>query len=102
MDYDVILRYFKGGLIDLQSRRLLKFEEGGAEGGSDEGNYSLQSIYLIAMSLKDFVILSKLGEGAYSTVYKVQRIADSQVYALKKIKMVKRWSTSQTSNRKMH
>lgn len=39
------------------------------------------------MSLKDFVILSKLGEGAYSSVYKVQRIADSQTYALKKVKM---------------
>jgi len=39
------------------------------------------------MSLKDFVILSKLGEGAYSSVYKVQRIADSQIYALKKVKM---------------
>ena len=39
------------------------------------------------MSLKDFVILSKLGEGAYSSVYKVQRIVDSQVYALKKVKM---------------
>lgn len=39
------------------------------------------------MSLKDFVILAKLGEGAYSCVYKVQRIVDSQVYALKKVKM---------------
>jgi hypothetical protein len=39
------------------------------------------------MSLKDFVIVSKLGEGAYSSVYKVQRILDSQVYALKKVKM---------------
>ena len=41
------------------------------------------------MSLKDFVIISKLGEGAYSSVYKVQRIVDSQIYALKKVKMVK-------------
>lgn len=39
------------------------------------------------MSLKDFVIVSKLGEGAYSSVYKVQRIVDSQIYALKKVKM---------------
>ena len=39
------------------------------------------------MSLKDFVIIAKLGEGAYSSVYKVQRIADNQVYALKKVKM---------------
>jgi NIMA (never in mitosis gene a)-related kinase len=39
------------------------------------------------MTLKDFIIQSKLGEGAYSSVYKVQRIADSQIYALKKVKM---------------
>lgn len=39
------------------------------------------------MSLKDFVIVAKLGEGAYSSVYKVQRIVDSQIYALKKVKM---------------
>lgn len=39
------------------------------------------------MSLKDFVIVSKLGEGAYSSVYRVQRIVDSQIYALKKVKM---------------
>lgn len=39
------------------------------------------------MSLKDFIIIAKLGEGAYSSVYKVQRIVDSQVYALKKVKM---------------
>jgi len=39
------------------------------------------------MSLKDFVIIAKLGEGAYSSVYKVQRIVDSQIYALKKVKM---------------
>jgi len=28
------------------------------------------------MSLKDFSILSKIGEGAYSSVYKVRRIID--------------------------
>lgn len=35
------------------------------------------------MSLKDFNIGEKLGEGAYSNVYKVERKQDSQVYALK-------------------
>ena len=40
------------------------------------------------MSVKDFQILSKLGEGAYSTVYKVQRLEDSQVYALKRVKIM--------------
>lgn len=36
------------------------------------------------MSLSDFKILHKLGTGAYSSVYKVQRITDGQIYALKK------------------
>jgi NIMA (never in mitosis gene a)-related kinase len=40
------------------------------------------------MSSKDFQILNKLGEGAYSTVYKVLRIEDNQVYALKRIKVM--------------
>jgi len=42
------------------------------------------------MSLKDFQILNKIGmwdyksgEGAYSCVYRVKRIVDSQEYALK-------------------
>lgn len=46
------------------------------------------------MSIKDFTILVKLGifqaysgEGAYSTVYKVKRLADDQLYALKKVKL---------------
>lgn len=55
------------------------------------------------MSLSDFKILAKLGstvfdatsnfpyfkgEGAYSTVYKVKRILDSEDYALKKVKLL--------------
>lgn len=39
------------------------------------------------MSLKDFEVLNKLGEGAYSTVYKVRRVEDGCVYALKRVKM---------------
>lgn len=39
------------------------------------------------MSLKDFEILVKLGDGAYSSVYKVRRIEDGQIYALKRVKM---------------
>ena len=38
-------------------------------------------------SIRDFVPLSKIGEGAYSTVYKVRRNTDQQIYALKKVKM---------------
>lgn len=37
--------------------------------------------------MADFMILSKIGEGAYSDVYKVKRISDSKIYALKKVKM---------------
>ena len=44
------------------------------------------------MSISDFLIKDKLGiidkgDGAYSTVFKVQRISDNEVYALKKVKM---------------
>jgi NIMA (never in mitosis gene a)-related kinase 1/4/5 len=47
------------------------------------------------MSLADFEVLSKLGitlvylpfsgTGAYSSVYKVKRLADSHIYAMKKV-----------------
>jgi NIMA (never in mitosis gene a)-related kinase len=39
------------------------------------------------MSLKDFQILARLGEGAYSSVYRVRRLIDGIEYALKKVKM---------------
>lgn len=39
------------------------------------------------MSLSDFQILSKLGEGTYSIVYKAIRLSDGQVYALKIVKI---------------
>jgi len=38
--------------------------------------------------MEDFQVLSKLGEGAYSVVYKVIRKADNLVYALKKVKLL--------------
>jgi NIMA (never in mitosis gene a)-related kinase len=37
------------------------------------------------MSLSDFIVLSKIGEGAYSSVHKVKRISDGNIYALKKV-----------------
>ena len=37
------------------------------------------------MSLSDFITLSKVGEGAYSSVLKVKRISDDKIYALKKV-----------------
>jgi NIMA (never in mitosis gene a)-related kinase len=39
------------------------------------------------MSSKDFQILSKLGEGSYSSVWKVKRLSDGQEYAMKKVKL---------------
>eukprot|EP00927_Polykrikos_kofoidii_P068756 TRINITY_DN64078_c0_g1_i1.p1 TRINITY_DN64078_c0_g1~~TRINITY_DN64078_c0_g1_i1.p1 ORF type:complete len:613 (+),score=107.83 TRINITY_DN64078_c0_g1_i1:108-1946(+) len=38
-------------------------------------------------SLHDFKQINLLGEGAYSSVYKVQRLADGEIYALKKVKL---------------
>ncbi len=56
-------------------------------------------IIIWSMSIKDFLVIAKLGiqnyweiiillgEGAYSSVYKVKRIADNAEYALKKVKL---------------
>lgn len=38
--------------------------------------------------MENFVVKSKLGEGAYSIVYKVIRNTDNKVYALKKVKLM--------------
>ena len=38
--------------------------------------------------MNDFQITSKLGEGAYSIVYKVRRLIDGNIYALKKVKLI--------------
>jgi NIMA (never in mitosis gene a)-related kinase 1/4/5 len=37
-------------------------------------------------SMKDFQVLTKIGDGAYSEVYKVRRSSDMGVYALKKVR----------------
>jgi serine/threonine protein kinase len=42
------------------------------------------------MSLSDFVILSKIGEGSFSSVHKVNRVSDKKIYALKQV-----WTFSQ-------
>ena len=38
--------------------------------------------------ITDFTIIKKLGDGAYSSVYKVKRLDDNDIYALKKVKML--------------
>lgn len=40
------------------------------------------------MSLSDFVFLSKIGEGSFSSVHKVNRTSDGKVYALKQVKNI--------------
>jgi serine/threonine protein kinase len=42
---------------------------------------------IASSSLADFKQLALLGEGAYSAVYKVLRLADREIYALKKVKL---------------
>ena len=36
-------------------------------------------------TVKDFKVVKRLGKGAFGEVYKVQRISDGEVYAMKKI-----------------
>ena len=38
--------------------------------------------------MENFEIITKLGDGSYSTVYKVKRKIDNQIYALKKVKLI--------------
>ena len=38
---------------------------------------------------KDFSIIKKIGEGAFSIVYSVKRISENSSYAMKKVKMGK-------------
>lgn len=35
--------------------------------------------------MKDFSMEQKLGEGAFGVVYKVKRIEDGKIYAMKKV-----------------
>ena len=38
--------------------------------------------------LSDFTVINKLGDGAYSSVFKVKRKGDEEIYALKQVKML--------------
>lgn len=39
------------------------------------------------MSLNDFIVLEKIGEGSYSSVHKIKKKSDNEIYALKKVKL---------------
>lgn len=39
-------------------------------------------------TLRDFLPLYKLGTGSFSSVYKVKRITDNLIYALKKVLLI--------------
>jgi NIMA (never in mitosis gene a)-related kinase len=36
-------------------------------------------------TIRSFLPIEKLGEGSFASVYKVQRISDRKIYALKKV-----------------
>ena len=38
-------------------------------------------------TLREFDVLEKIGEGAFSSVYKVKRKSDGHIYAMKKVKL---------------
>ena len=41
----------------------------------------------MSKNMKNFLVLEKIGNGAFSQVYKVKRISDGELYAMKRIKM---------------
>lgn len=41
------------------------------------------------LKIKDYIILKKIGKGAYGTVYKVKWEKDSQIFALKYLNISK-------------
>eukprot|EP00347_Sterkiella_histriomuscorum_P019874 403339981 len=45
----------------------------------------IKEAQIIGSTIKNFEIIAELGKGAYSSVYKVRRIQDGQIYAMKKI-----------------
>ena len=49
-------------------------------------------------SIEDFQIITKLGEGSYSSVYKVVRKSDNLVYSLKKVRIIEGLSDKERDN----
>ena len=63
-----------------------------------EENPSIINKFMHKTKLADFKFLQKLGEGSYSTVYKVIRKIDNQVYSLKKVKIMDGLSDKEREN----
>lgn len=38
-------------------------------------------------SIRDFSLIEKIGEGSFSSVFKVRRNKDGKIYALKKVRL---------------
>lgn len=50
-------------------------------------NYQISNQQHKLSNLNDFIVMDKIGDGAYSNVFKVRRIEDHCFYALKKVKL---------------
>jgi len=63
-----------------------------------EEEVSIVSKFISRTTLDDFKIISKLGEGSYSTVYKVIRKQDGKMYSLKKVRIIEGLSDKEREN----
>ena len=59
---------------------------------------SIVKKFMNKTTLKDFEIKEKLGEGSYSTVYKVIRKSDQKTYSLKKVRIIDGLSDKEREN----
>ena len=60
----------------------------------------LRSMKQGASSLRDFELVSKLGEGSFAEVFKMRRKEDGQYYAVKKVTLHSHRSACQRLSRK--
>lgn len=54
--------------------------------------------------MKNFKVLNEIGKGAFSEVYKVMRISDGLIYAIKKVILLTlrlEWDSSRSKRKKM-
>ena len=64
-----------------------------------QDNVSIVNKFMKSVTtLDDFKIISKLGEGSYSTVYKCLRKADNKIYSLKKVRIMDGLSDKERDN----